>query len=208
MNILICDDHAMFVEGIKKLLEKLPETKCLYEATDGNQALKMLESQKINMLLIDIIMPDWNGIELLKVIKTRWPQVKVLIISMCTEEECAINAYDNGAQGYLNKRAAFDELANAIKTIAKGDRYFTASASELLLTRVKEKKSELLHKLLTAREMQIMLMLAAGKKYAEIARILNISANTIGTHRSRIIAKMKCKNNTELSRYCFKNKLI
>lgn len=207
MKILIADDHAVVLEGLKQILAKLPDDMQIEEASDGREALKKIENNAYDFVILDISLPGMSGLDVLKNLKIHDNQTHILILSMHPEEQFAVRAFKSGASGYVTKARAGEELLAAIRKISAGGKYVSPELAEYMAFRLEDKFEELLHEKLSPREFQIMILLAKGRTYAEIARELNISEKTVGTHRARIMEKMGMKRNSELIFYALKNKL-
>ena len=207
MKILIADDHAVVLEGLKQILAKLPDVNLIEEARDGREALRMIESKVYDFVILDISLPGMSGLDVLKNLKIQDNQTHILILSMHPEEQFAVRAFKSGASGYVTKDRAGEELLVAIKKISSGGKYVTAELAEYMALSLDDKFEELLHEKLSQREFQIMILFAKGRSSAEIARELFISEKTVGTHRARIMEKMGMKKISELIFYAMKNKL-
>jgi two-component system invasion response regulator UvrY len=208
MKILIADDHTMVREGIKQILKNLPEVTLIEEAMEGYQALEMIKAVSYDLVILDISMPGLSGLDILQNIKDRMIQTNVLVLSFFPQEQYAIRAFKLGASGYLSKNSTYEELAMAIKKIAAGGKYISSAIGERLLSADPEKIDQMPHETLSAREFQVMLMLAKGKSVTEIARDIFISDKTVSTYRSRILEKMGLKKNADLTLYAIKNNLL
>jgi two-component system invasion response regulator UvrY len=208
MKILICDDHTIFRIGIKYLLQQLPGVVHIEEAGDGKEALAILKSGDFDIVVLDISLPGISGLEVLQVIKTECKGVNVLMLSMHPQEQYAIRALKLGASGYLTKETAWEELAIAVKKIAKGGKYISLSLAENLAFYLDNETNEQKHDILSKREFEIMLKIANGKSLQEIGDELFISNKTVSTYRSRLMKKMELSKNAELTRYALANELI
>jgi DNA-binding NarL/FixJ family response regulator len=208
MKILIADDHAVVREGLKQILKKLPDIKQIQEATNGIDALKMIESGEFNFIILDISLPGMSGIDILKSLKMQNIATRVLVLSMHPEEQFAVRALKLGAMGYVTKDRAGEELLAAIQKILGGGKYVSSELAEYMAFNLDYKNEDVLHEKLSEREFQIMINLAKGKSSREIAGELFISEKTVGTHRLRIMRKMGMKKNTDLTFYAVNNKLI
>jgi DNA-binding NarL/FixJ family response regulator len=208
MKILICDDHKIVRDGLKQILQQLEEVAFTGEAGNGQEALTLLKGDVYDVVLLDISLPDQNGLEVLKKIKSKWPSTNVLMLSMFPQEQYAIRALKFGASGYLTKDTASEELILAIKKVSAGGRYISQSLAENLALHLDEDMNRQKHEALSNREFEIMIKLANGKSLQEIGDELFISVKTVSTYRCRIMEKMGLKRNTELTRYCIENKLI
>lgn len=210
LKILLADDHRIFREGLKRILEERPGLVVAGEADNGPQALDEAQKGKYDLMLLDISLPGMDGLEVLKQLKTRNPRLPVLILSMYPEEQYALRGLKAGASGYLTKESASEELVKAIEKVRKGGKYITASIAEKLATEFAagSGKGEVLHEVLSDREFQVMCMIGAGKRVTEIAIELSLSIKTVWTYRSRILEKTGLKNNAEIIRYALQRNLI
>jgi Response regulator containing a CheY-like receiver domain and an HTH DNA-binding domain len=208
MKILICDDHKIVRDGLRKILQQMSEVTFIGEAGDGKEALIMLKGDEYDVILLDISLPDRNGLEVLQSVKTKWPSTNVLMLSMHPQEQYAIRALKLGASGYLTKDTAAEELIMAIKKVSEGGKYISLSLAENLALHLDEDMHRLKHELLSNREFEIMIKIANGKALQEIGNELFISVKTVSTYRCRIMEKMGLKKNTDLTRYCMVNNLI
>jgi len=208
LRVLIADDHDVVRKGLILILAKSFPGIDVEEAADGRQALALMEKGSYALVLLDISMPGRGGLEVLKEIKRLRPGVPVLILSMHPEEEYAVRAFRAGASGYLTKDSAADELVQAVRTVLAGRRYMSASLTEMLVRELESNGVGPRHNALSDREMQVMRLLAFGKTVTEIADELSLSVKTISTYRSRILEKLQVRNNAELARYAFENRLV
>jgi DNA-binding NarL/FixJ family response regulator len=208
MKILIADDHTIVREGLKQILKKLPEIGQVEEATNGVDALKMIESSFYDFVILDISLPGMSGIDILKSLKLLNITSRILILSMHPEEQFAIRALKLGALGYVTKDRAGEELLAAIRKISGGGKYVSPELAEYMAFNLDSKFEITVHLKLSEREFQIMILLAKGKSSRQIASDLFISEKTVGTHRLRIMRKMGMKKNTDLTFYAINNKLI
>ncbi|MFC2102134.1 response regulator [Bacteroidota bacterium] len=208
MKILICDDHKIVREGLKNIIQQLPGADLIHEASNGNEALVLCKQEAFDILLLDISMPDINGLEVLRLVKEKWPSTNVLMLSMLPQEQYALRALKLGASGYLTKDTASEELLLAIKRVSEGGKYISQSLAESIALLFDKDVSANKHEALSNREFEIMIKLANGKSLLEIGDELFISNKTVGTYRGRILQKMEFTKNAELTRYCMENNLI
>ncbi|MBF0488530.1 MAG: response regulator transcription factor [Nitrospirae bacterium] len=208
LKILLVDDHPIVREGIIKILHRQPDIETVIEAETSKEALSHLKKSQFNVVILDISLPDKNGLLTLEQIKHDHPGLPVLILSMYPEEEYAIQSLKLGASGYLTKKALPDELLKAIKKIAAGGKYITATLAERLACELDRKSDKPLYKYLTNREFHVMEMMVTGRTPKEIAELLTLSVRTINTYRSNIMEKLQLRNNAELVRYAIENKLF
>ena len=201
IRILIADDHAIVRQGLKQIIADAHDIDVAGEASKGNEALNQALKNDYDVAVIDITMPDRSGLDILKELKTRKPNLKVLILSMHPEEQYAVRSLRAGASGYLTKDSTPDELISAIRKIALGRKYVSSSLAEKLASQLGTNAERSLQDALSDRECEVMGMIASGKRLTEIAAELCLSVKTIGTYRSRILRKMNMKNNAELTCY-------
>lgn len=208
INVLIADDHALIRKGLKQLLDDTDDMRVIGEAENGMQAIRMLEEAAYDVVLLDISMPDKHGVEVLKQIKINQPQLPVLMLSMHPEEQYALRSMKAGAAGYLNKQSAPLQLVTAIRQVASGKKYISTELAEQLANGLSQGYQELLHQTLSNREYQTLCLMASGKKLSEMADIMSLSPKTVSVYRSRLLEKMKLKNNAEAIHYAISNHLI
>jgi DNA-binding NarL/FixJ family response regulator len=198
MRILIVDDHAMVREGLKRIL--LEEFKDAGEAANTTEALDQIWKKKWDIALLDITMHGRTGLDVLKEIRASASKVPVLVLSAHPEEQYAVRVLKAGAAGYLTKESAPQELCRALRKVCSGGKYITPTLAEQLAAEV-QSSGRPAHESLSNREYQVMLLIAAGKVPKEIGSELSLSVKTVDTYRTRILEKLKLKNNAELMRY-------
>ena len=209
MNILIADDHPLIRKGLMQILADSKYIRNVYEAGNSTEVFRQLESEKVDVLILDISMPGKDGIEILKDVKIQYPDIAVLMLSIQPENQYAVRAFRYGASGCLNKASAPEELIAAIRKVQSGGRYLNDAVSEILLNNItSESSSDLPHRQLSEREYQVMLQLAKGKTISEISDKLNLSIKTVSTYRTRLLSKMNLHTNSDLTYYAMKNNLI
>ncbi|MDO8925409.1 MAG: response regulator transcription factor [Sideroxyarcus sp.] len=208
IKVLIADDHALIRKGLKQLLDDTDDMRMTGEAENGMQAIRMVDESPFDVVLLDISMPDKHGIDVLKQIKANHPQLPVLMLSMHPEEQYALRSMKAGAAGYLNKQSAPLQLVTAIRQVASGKKYISTELAEQLANGLSQGYQELLHQTLSNREYQTLCLMASGKKLSEMADIMSLSPKTVSVYRSRLLEKMKLKNNAEAIHYAISNHLI
>ena len=208
MKILICDDHKIVRDGLRQILQQLQGVSLIGEAGNGNEAFILLNNDVFDIMLLDISLPDRNGLEVLQAVKAKWPSTNVLMLSMHPQEQYAVRALKLGASGYLAKDTAAEELLLAVKRVSEGGKYISQSLAESMALRIDKDSYRLKHEMLSGREFEIMIRLANGKSLQEIGNELFISNKTVSTYRYRIMEKMELNKNTELTKYCLQNSLI
>jgi DNA-binding NarL/FixJ family response regulator len=207
IRVLIADDHAIVRQGLRQILSDTPDLTVAGEAENGVQAVQMVRSGDWDVVLMDVSMPDRNGIDALKLIKKEFPRLPVLILSMYPEEQYAIRALKAGAAGYLTKQSAPELLVTAIRQVASGKKYVSPSLAEELANAIGDDSERPPHEKLSDREYQTLCMIASGKTPAEIAEALNLSVKTVSVYRARLLEKMNLRNNAELTHYGLKHGL-
>ena len=208
ISILIADDHAIFREGLRQILEDVPDMAVAGEASSGQEVLEKVSKNDYDLLLLDIAMPGLSGLETLKLLKNQKPKLRVLVLSMYPEDQYAVRAIKAGAYGYITKASASEELIGAIRKISGGGRYISASIAEKLLFNLEPEHDRPLHERLSDREYQILCLIARGRTVGEIAEELCLSVKTVSTHRTHILEKMRLKTNAELTNYALKFGLV
>jgi len=207
IRTLIVDDHAIVRQGLRRILEEAKGIAIKGEAANGVEALKLLRTEKYDVVLLDISMPEKNGIDTLKQIIERDIDTKILILSMYPEDQYAVRLMKAGAAGYLTKETAPEKLVDAIRNVVAGKKHISPNLAELLLLECSIDSGKAPHKILSDREYQVLIMIGSGKQVSEIARKLSLSVKTVSTYRSHILEKMKLKNNAELTHYVLRNNL-
>ena len=206
IRVAIIDDHRMVLDGLKHILSREPDIEVVGEAYNADEGIRCMLNKDIDIAILDISLPDKSGLDILDIVKTKKPQLRLLMLSTFPEEQYAVRALKSGASGYLTKNSAPQELVDAIRRINSGERYITASLAKKLAD-ILISDDKMPHERLSNREFEIMRMIAAGKTTGEIAGILFISTSTVGTYRSRIMEKMALKTNADLARYVVENRL-
>ena len=208
ISVMIADDHAIVRQGLKQILNDTDDIKVSGEAETGFQAIKIARQQPFDVMLLDISLPDRNGIEVLKQIKKDKPALAVLMLSMHNEHEFAIRALKAGASGYLNKQSAPAQLVVAIRQVAAGDKYVSPAVAQELANIINTDADKPLYTTLSDREYQTLCLIATGKTLSEISTEMFLSPKTVSVYRARLLEKLKLTNNSELIRYAIKNKLV
>ncbi len=208
IKVFIVDDHEIIREGLKKILKEESDFVVVDEAQDGVEALEKIQHTDCDIMLLDMNMPGRSGIDLLSDLKIVKPQLHILVLSIHPEDKFALRTLKAGASGYLCKDTALDELVIAIRKIHSKGRYLSTTLAEQLAFDIVPDKDQLPHESLSNRELEIMFLLAEGKKVKTIAKELTLSVSTVFTYRVRIFEKLKLKNDVELTHYAINNKLI
>lgn len=210
IRILIVDDHTLVRAGIRSLVEKLPEVQVVAEARDGRDALRLVKTQRPDVVLMDIAMPGLNGLEATKQMAKEFPHSHVLILSMHASEEYVWQALRAGAAGYLLKGAELAELALAIKAVSVGETYLSPPISKHVIRDYLERTGgeATLPERLTPRQREILQLIAEGVTTKEIAETLRISVKTAETHRAQLMERLGIHDIAGLVRYAIKIGLV
>ena len=208
LRVLIADDHAIVCEGLKQIISSDPAFMVIAEVATAAQAMQAIRAGGIDILLLDISLPDRNGIELLKQLKQETPSLKVLICSLHTEDAYALRALRAGAAGYLSKQCASGTLLSAMHQVATGRKYISAEVAQQLADQIGSNTEAAPHQRLSDREYQTLLKIATGMTVTEIAAQLTLSVKTISMYRTRLLQKMRMRNNAELTHYVIRHQLL
>jgi DNA-binding NarL/FixJ family response regulator len=208
LRILIVEDHAVVRQGVRQLLLDRGIAREVAEAQSGSEALDSVVHQNFDVVLLDISLPDMNGVEVLKRVKRKAPRVAVLMFSMYREDQYAVRALKAGASGYLSKTVDAAQMIGAIQQVAAGRKYVSPEMAEALADYVSFDGEQLPHEKLSDREYQTLCMLASGKRLTDIAAALSLSVKTVSVYRTRLLDKMKLRNNAELTFYVMSNRLV
>jgi DNA-binding NarL/FixJ family response regulator len=208
IRILIVDDHAMVRQGLAQILEKNDGMEVVASFSNGADTLRWLRNHNCDAALLDVAMPDMNGIELLKQIKANQSKFPVLIISAYPESQYAVRLIKAGASGYLNKECAPEEIIDAVRNVVEGKMHLSPDAVKMLVNEINLPDERLPHETLSIREFQIFKLIVSAKTVTEIADSTHLSSKTISTYRSRILEKMHLHNNVELMRYAVEHQLF
>jgi len=214
IRIGIVDDHAIVRTGLRQYLSDHVDLRVTGEGSSGQDALEMARGGEVDVLLLDISMPDQSGVDALAAIKARFPELPVLILSGFPEAHYATTLLRQGASGYLNKECDPEEIANAIRLVSRGRRYISPAVAEQLAESVVggsvsgAATDKPLHEALSEREFQVFLRLAKGETVGHIAEALFLSVKTVSTYRTRVLEKLKLQTNSDLTYYALKNGLI
>jgi len=208
IKILIADDHPVVRKGLKEIIEENSDMVVAAEAGHGQEVLEKALKKEFDVVVLDISMPGRSGLEVLKQLKRERPKLSVLILSIHPEEHYAVRVLKAGASGYLTKESVPDELIKAIRKISTGRKYVSSTLAEKLAFDLESGGEKPAHERLSDREYEVMCLIASGKALKEIAEKLCLSGKTISTYRSRILEKMKMKNNAEIIHYAIKHNLV
>ena len=208
INIGIVDDHAIVRSGLKQFFSDFVDLRVMGEAASGREAIDLVRTVELDVLVMDLSMPGQSGIDALAMIRAKAPDVGILILSGYPEAHYAVNLIRQGASGYLNKACEPTEIVEAIRVIALGKHYISPAVAELLAQQLNRPQDVAPHQQLSEREFQVFLKLAKGEAAGDIATALSLSVKTVSTYRTRVMEKMKLDSNSDLTYYALKNGLI
>lgn len=226
IEVILCDDHALIRRGIRDTLSDAPDIRVVGEASDYGELRSLLRRlagsdvqgrvpgveiarpAPCDVLVLDINLPGRSGLDVLHVLKEEGSAIKVLVVSMYPEDQYAIRALRAGAFGYVNKGGDPQLLVQAVRTVAQGRKYVTPEMAQMLVESLTAPPSELAHQKLSDRELQTMVMIASGKRLADIAEALMLSPKTVSVYRARVLEKLQLANNSELTVYAIRNGLV
>ena len=208
IKVILCDDHAVVRRGIRDTLTEAVDIQVVAETGSYSEVRDALRSTPCDVLVLDLNLPGRGGLEVLSSIRDTELQVKVLIVSMYPEDQYAIRCLRAGAQGYVNKAGDPSELVTAVRTVAAGRKYVSTAVAQMLVDNLHAPTNNVLHSTLSERELQTLLMIASGKRLADIANELMLSPKTVSVYRARVLEKLKLSNNAELTVYAIRNNLV
>lgn len=208
IEILIADDHAIVRSGLAQIVSDEADMRVAAETATGDATIAKVRESAFHVVLLDIAMPDKNGIDTLRIIKQIRPTQAVLMLSGYPESQYAISLLRAGADGYVAKDVPPTEILRAIRTVARGHRYLSESTADALAHKLSQPADQLPHELLSEREFQVFCKLSSGRLPTEIAEELHLSVKTVSTYRARVLEKMGMSNNADLTYYAIKNRLI
>ncbi|KKK39102.1 LuxR family transcriptional regulator [Mesobacillus campisalis] len=198
IKLMLVDDHAVLRDGLRNILEMEEDMFVAGEAQSGEEAIRRMPDLKPDLIIMDINMPDGNGVEVTGIIKNRYPDVKILILTMHSHEEYFMSAIREGADGYILKDAPSEQVVEAVRTVAKGESVIHPSMTRKLLSFHQQKKTDQEEKALTEREKEVLLCLVEGMSNKEIANKLYISDKTVKIHVSKIFRKLNVKSRSQV----------
>ena len=208
IKILIADDHTIVREGLKQILMETSDMVVAAEAANGQEVLDKIGNDDFDVVVLDIAMPGRSGLDILKELRSNKLKLPILVLSMYPEDQYALRVLRAGADGYLTKESAPNDLITAIRKVYAGKKYISPVLAEKLAFGLDADAAKPPHELLSDREYQVMCRIASGKTVKEIADELFLSVKTISTYRARILEKMGMKNNAELTHYAIQNRLV
>jgi DNA-binding NarL/FixJ family response regulator len=206
-RLLLVDDHTIVREGLKRILEGTQEGWDITEESSGFQALDSLRRAPFDLAIVDLSMPGMSGLELIRRIRTEFAALPVLVLSMHAEEEYALRAFKAGANGYVTKDSAAEELIHAVHKVLRGGAYVTASLAERVVQQLNGSVEVPRHATLSNRELEVLRRIVAGERSTDIAEALHLSVKTISTHKTRILEKLQLTSTAALIRYGMEHRL-
>jgi len=207
IRVVIADDHTILREGLRQLLGSADDIDVVGEAGDGHEVMARVRNDEFDVLLLDMSMPGRSGIELIKLVKSERPKLRVLVLSMHEEHQYAVRAIKAGASGYVTKDSAATQLVSAIRKVAAGGAFITAEVAEQLALGAMPDADGPLHSKLSDREYEVFQLLVAGVSVTDIGTRLNLSAKTVSTHKARLMEKLGIENQADLVRYSMRHRL-
>ena len=208
IDVILCDDHALIRRGIRDTLSDASDIRVVGEAGEYGELRTLMRAQRCDVLVLDINLPGRSGLDALHALKDEGSPVRVLVVSMYPEDQYAIRALRAGAYGYVNKGGDPQLLVQAVRTVAQGRKYVTPEIAQMLVESLTAPESENAHSRLSDRELQTLVMIASGKRLADIAEELTLSPKTVSVYRSRVLEKLQLSNNSELTVYAIRNGLV
>jgi two-component system, NarL family, invasion response regulator UvrY len=208
IRVILVDDHLLVRRGIRLALEDSKQIEIVGEASDYTELRLLMKDTVFDIIILDINLPGKNGIDILKSLREADAKVRVLMLSMFSEDQYAVRSLRAGAFGYLTKTSAPELLVSALEKIAQGKKFITPEIAEAMANSLTADVDEMPHESLSDREFQTLRLIASGKKLSDIAEILAISPKTVSVYRARLLEKMRLSNNAELTHYALKNKLV
>jgi DNA-binding NarL/FixJ family response regulator len=205
IRIVIADDHAIVREGLKRIVSSADDLQVVAEAANGTEVMQRVRESEFDVLVLDLSMPGRSGMELIKLVRSEKPKVRILVLSMHQELQYAVRAIKSGASGYLTKESAPGQLEQAIRKIAAGGAFISAEVAEQLALSAMPGGTSAPHESLSNREFEVFRLIAAGVSVTDIATRLKLSVKTISTHKANLMQKMGLQNQSELIRYAIKH---
>lgn len=208
-RVLLVDDHAILREGLQALLSYYEDIEVVGQAQDGAESLKKVEALRPAIVLMDIAMPGMNGLEATRVIRTGYPETRVLILSQHEDPEYVLPLLEAGASGFVSKRALGDDLINALRVVAGGDTFLYPTAATMVVEEIRRRREEKEDppEPLTTRELEILKCIVAGRTNAQIAMELSISFSTVKWHRSNLMSKLDVHSIADVIRYAMEHRM-
>jgi two-component system, NarL family, invasion response regulator UvrY len=208
IKIMIVDDHPIVRSGLKNIISDESDMQIVCEASAGKQVEELVRENDLDIIILDISLPDISGFEILTRLRNLFPDIPVLMLSVMSEDLYASKSLKAGASGFINKESAPEELIIAIRKIISGNHYISPLFAEKIALDLKGKLRKAPHERLSSREFQVLIFIASGKPLSEIANNLSLNIKTVSTYRTRILEKMNVKSNADLVKYCINQGLL
>ena len=208
IRVFIADDHAVVRQGLKQILSKTPDLVVVDEAATGQEVLSKIENISVDVVVMDIEMPEKTGLDVLLALQRTHPHIPIIMLSIYSDDQFGLRFLKAGASGYLCKTSAPEKLVEAIRTVMQGGKFVSPRLTEQLVLGLHKDPLKPVHEELSDREFQVFLMIASGKSTKVIADELCVSATTVSTHRARILGKMNFTTNADLTLYASKHGLL
>jgi two-component system response regulator NreC len=210
IRVLICDDHAMFREGVKSILRSQPNMDVIGEASNGRQAVELAEKMRPDVVLMDVSMPQLKGFDAVRRVLKDWPEARVLMLTIYDDEDLVARCLTAGAAGYVLKDSPPAQLVYAVETVAKGEQYLSPRTLKGIVNTYLNQPDQIRtrYDLLSDREREILVLLAEGQSLKDVAQRLNLSVKTVDAHKVNLMRKLELHDRAELIRYAIRKKLI
>ncbi|HEX2836275.1 MAG TPA: response regulator transcription factor [Thermoanaerobaculia bacterium] len=208
MNIIIADDHSVVRRGLQQILSAQPAWRIVAEIAKADDVLPVLRTTRADLLILDVALDRRSGIDLLPNIRSEFPSLPVLMLSMYAEEQYALHCLRAGASGYVQKDSAPEQLIEAVRRVATGHTYFSSAVMDQLASEVVRGRAGEPHERLSARELEVFRLIAMGHSVSEIAESLHLSVKTVSTYRARLLEKTGFRSNAEIVAYAIRNRLV
>ena len=208
IRVLVADDHPLMRDGVRRLLDATPGMQVVGEAGNGHEVIELLRHREADVALLDLSMPGMPGIDLIRRVKSEFPRVAVLVLTMHAEDEYAVRALRSGASGYLLKDSGGEELLRAVRKVAAGGGYVAPALAERLVILLSTLGPAMAHAGLSDRELEVLRRIVAGERITTIADGLHLSVKTVSTHKARILEKLGLDSSAALVRYALEHRLF
>ncbi len=207
IHVLVADDHPLVLRGVRHVLAEAGDVAVVAEAVTGREVLEKVAAVACDAIVLDLRLPDVEGMDLLETLRERFPHVPIVVLTLHSDEHLAIRAFKAGAAGYVTKDSAAETLVDAVRAVVEGRTYVTPALADRLGSELRRGAEKLPHESLSEREHQTLRLIASGRTVSEIAAELALSVKTVSTYRTRILEKMRLRTNAELTAYAIRHRL-